>query len=63
MKILLKLFYNTILGATALIIVNLVGKLLSFHIALNLFTAVVVGILGLPGFILLIVLRLVFNIA
>lgn len=63
MKIILKLFYNTLLGAAALIIVNLIGKLMNFHIALNLVTAIVVGILGIPGFILLIILRLLFNVA
>lgn len=62
MKIILKLFYNALLGAAALIIVNLIGKLVSYHIALNVVTAVVVGILGLPGFILLIILKLLFNI-
>lgn len=60
MKIVLKLVYNIILGAVALIFVNLAGQLFNFKIALNLVTAAVVGILGIPGFILLTVLKLLF---
>jgi inhibitor of the pro-sigma K processing machinery len=60
MKIVLKLVYNVFLGAIALIVINLAGQLVSFKMSLNLFTAAVVGILGIPGFILLTVLKIIF---
>ena len=63
MKVVLKLFYNALLGAVALIIVNYIGGLIGFHIAFNIITAFIIGTLGIPGFILLVVLKLVFNIS
>ncbi len=60
MKIVVRLLYNTLLGAVALIAVNLAGQLVHFHMSLNLVTAAVVGILGVPGFILLVILKLMF---
>ncbi len=62
MKAVLKLVYNALLGAIALIVLNLVGGLLGFHITFNIATAFIVGILGIPGLILLIILELMFNI-
>ncbi len=62
MKVVLKLVYNALLGAIALIAVNFVGGLVGFHIAFNVITAFIVGILGIPGLILLIILKLMFNI-
>lgn len=60
MKIIAKLFYNLLLGGLALIIINMVGQMVSFKISLNLVTAAVVGILGIPGFVLLTVLKIIF---
>jgi len=62
MKVVLKLVYNALLGAVAIIAVNFAGGLIGFHIAFNIITAFVVGILGIPGMLLLIVLKLLFNI-
>jgi inhibitor of the pro-sigma K processing machinery len=62
MKILLKLIYNGILGGLALILINLVGELFGFHIALNAVTAFVAGILGVPGVALLVIVKLVYGI-
>lgn len=39
---------NSILGAILIGIVNLVGKIVEFHIGLNIGTAMITGILGLP---------------
>lgn len=61
LKIVLKLIYNALLGAVCIIAINFAGGLIGFHIALNVFTAFVVGFLGIPGLILLIVLKLIFN--
>lgn len=56
MKVILKLFYNAFLGAIALIVINFLGGFIGFHIPFNIVTAFIVGILGIPGLILLIVL-------
>lgn len=57
MKI-LKLIINSILGAVLIYIINLIGSVFSFHIGLNFVTAILVGLLGIPGAILLVVLKL-----
>lgn len=62
MKVVLKLVYNALLGAIALIALNFVGGFLGFHITFNIITAFIVGTLGVPGLILLIILELMFNI-
>ncbi len=61
-KLLLKLLYNALLGAVAIIAVNLVGGLFGFHIGLNIISAFIVGLMGLPGFILIVVLKLIFGV-
>jgi inhibitor of the pro-sigma K processing machinery len=63
LKFVLRLTYNALLGAVCIIAVNFIGGFAGFHIAFNIFTAFIVGFLGIPGFILLVVLKLLFNIA
>lgn len=61
MKIILKLVFNTILGVIVLLGVNYVGSMLfGFHIAVNFFSMLVAGILGLPGIGLLIALKIIY---
>jgi inhibitor of the pro-sigma K processing machinery len=62
LKILLKLLFNSLLGAVAILLVNWIGGLVGFHIAFNIYTAFIVGTLGIPGFVLLVVLKLLFGI-
>ncbi len=62
MKVVIKLVYNALLGAIALIALNFAGGLVGFHITFNIITAFIVGTLGVPGLILLILLELIFNI-
>lgn len=62
LKILLRLLYNSLLGAIAILLVNYIGGLVGFHIAFNIYTAFIVGTLGIPGFILIVVLKLIFGI-
>lgn len=57
-KKILKLLLNSILGAAIIYAINFIGVNFEFHIGLNLITAIFIGILGLPGAILLILLRL-----
>ena len=53
----IKLMVNSIFGAILIWLINLVGANFQFHIGMNIITAISVGILGLPGAILLIVLK------
>lgn len=58
LKNILKLVINSILGGGLIYIINLVGANFGFHIGLNIFTAIFVGILGVPGSICLIIVKL-----
>ena len=57
-KIIGKLIINSILGVVLLYIINLVGALWQFHIGINVITALVVGLLGIPGAVLLAILKI-----
>ena len=59
LKKILKLVFNTLIGAAIIYIINLIGASFGFHIGLNIITALVVGILGIPGAILLIILEFI----
>ena len=56
-KIAMKLVYNTLIGGVVLIITNFIGNIFGFHIALNIVSALTVGILGIPGVALLAVFK------
>lgn len=58
MKLLWRLLAGGILGAIALMLVNLIGAAFGFSVAVNPFTAMAVGFLGLPGAALVIILNL-----
>ena len=58
-KKILKLVLNTIIGGVIIYIINLVGANFGFHIGLNVITSLIVGILGIPGAILLIILQFI----
>lgn len=47
-KKIMKLIMNSILGGILIYIINLIGAGFNFHIGLNLFTAIFVGIFGIP---------------
>jgi inhibitor of the pro-sigma K processing machinery len=61
LRTILKLVLNSLLGAAVILLANWAGGLFGFHMALNIFTAFIVGTLGVPGFILLAVLKLIFK--
>ena len=48
LKAVFKLILNSILGGTLIFIINLIGGAFSFHIGLNVATALLVGLLGIP---------------
>lgn len=57
LKKLLKFIYNGILGGIILWILNLVGGLINITVAINPITALIVGFLGVPGIILILLLQ------
>lgn len=58
LKIITKLILSSILGAILIIVINLAGAGFGVAIPINIITAVTVGILGLPGTIMLLVLAM-----
>ncbi|MBE6067269.1 MAG: pro-sigmaK processing inhibitor BofA [Clostridium lundense] len=56
--ILIKLVINGVAGAVLLFLVNLVGSLVNFSIGINAITALIAGFFGVPGVIVLVVLKL-----
>ena len=60
LKLALKLILNTLLGFLALFLLGLTAPLTGFALGLNLFNALIIGILGVPGLVLLVLLQAVF---
>ncbi len=58
-KLIIKLVLNALVGGVLLIIFNFVGAPLGLHVGINVITALVVGFLGIPGLILLILIQLI----
>ena len=54
----LKLIVNSILGIVLIYVINIIGAIWQFHIGINVATALIVGILGIPGAILLILFKI-----
>lgn len=54
----LKLITNSILGGIIIWLINIIGTSFGFHIGLNIINSIIVGILGIPGAILLILLKM-----
>ncbi|WDV45968.1 pro-sigmaK processing inhibitor BofA family protein [Clostridiaceae bacterium M8S5] len=57
LKYIIKLLINGLIGGVVLLALNFVGKFIGFTIGINPITALVVGFLGIPGVILLLVLN------
>ena len=58
LKHIIKLLLNSIFGGFLIYIVNLVGNSYGFHIGLNIGTAIFSGLFGLPGVMVLILVRM-----
>ena len=58
LKKILKIVLNSILGGFIIYLINILGANFGFFIGINIFTAMFVGLLGIPGAILLIILKL-----
>lgn len=59
LKSIFKLIFNSILGGILIYIINIIGMNFGFHIGLNFITAIIVGFLGVPGAVLLIILKII----
>ncbi len=57
LKIVLRLVINGLIGGVVLLIINFIGAPLGFTLSLNIVSALITGILGLPGIILLVILH------
>ena len=57
-KLILKLLINSILGGLTIFLINIIGSFFNFHIGLNLITSIFVGLLGIPGAIIIVVGKL-----
>ena len=59
MKSILKLLINALIGAALLLLFNWIGGGFGLHIGVNPITAIVVGLLGVPGMVLLLILQVI----
>ena len=59
-KLLLKLACNTAIGYIALLLVNKFGGIIGISLGLNWVNALIIGVFGYPGLILLLLLKYVF---
>lgn len=57
-KKVLKIVLNSVIGGIVIFLINLIGGVWGFHIGLNFFTSILIGLLGLPGAIVLIIIKL-----
>jgi inhibitor of the pro-sigma K processing machinery len=53
----IKFLINSAVGGITILVINTIGASFGIHISLNIVTAAVVGILGLPGAIMIIFLQ------
>lgn len=59
LKIVLKLAASSLIGGLAILLINWVGTGFGVLIPLNLISAVIVGVLGIPGVVLLLILTII----
>lgn len=57
LKIVWKLVVNALIGGITLIIINFIGGFFGFSIDINIITALVTGILGAPGVVIILLLQ------
>ncbi|MCK4258805.1 MAG: pro-sigmaK processing inhibitor BofA family protein [Halanaerobiales bacterium] len=56
-KVTTKILLNAVVGILVLLLINLVGKFFTYSLSINPVTALVVGFLGIPGVVLLMLLK------
>ncbi len=60
LKLIAKLLINGVIGVILLFITNLIGSYFGIQIGINLVTALIAGICGIPGVIFLVIFKLLF---
>ena len=55
-----KILVNSVVALIGLIVLNIIGNFVGFHLPINFVTVLGVGVLGVPGLILLIIMHLLF---
>lgn len=60
LRTIFNLMVNAVIGGGVLLVINFIGSFWGFRLGVNPITALVVGLLGVPGVLLLIGLRLLF---
>ena len=50
--------FNSIIGLIIIFIINLIGTSFNFHIGMNFINSTIIGLLGIPGAIMLILLNI-----
>ncbi len=58
-KLIVKLVINALIGGVLLVLFNLIGSPLGLSVGINVVTASIVGFLGIPGLILLILIQFI----
>lgn len=58
-RILIKLLINGLIGGVVLLIFNLVGGIFGLAVAVNPLNAIIAGILGIPGVILILIVQMI----
>lgn len=58
-KGILKLIANGIMGGLILLLFNFVGKYFGLNIVINPLNAIIVGVLGVPGVVLILILQII----
>ena len=56
-----KLAMHSAIGGVIIVAFNFISQLFGFFIGVNALTAVTVGVLGAPGFVMLLMLQLILN--
>lgn len=59
LKVVLKLAASSLIGGLAILLINWLGAGFGVLIPLNLISAVIVGVLGIPGVVLLLILTMI----
>lgn len=61
LRMVLKLIYNALIGGIVLVVLNFFGSHFGLYIAVNPITALLVGFLGVPGIILLLIVKYILS--
>ncbi len=56
-RLIVKLMGNVFVGGILLVVFNVVGSIIGLTLGINLITALVVGFLGVPGLVMLIIVQ------